>query len=292
MKHNGQCRGAHDSATPAEEQKKEREAHGVQVLIVEDDLRLAQALGHILEENGYVVDTVHDGEDGTTYGESGLYDVIVLDVMLPKLDGFQVTSALRRKGVNTPILLLTARDAVTDKITGLDSGADDYMTKPFAPAELLAHLRALTRRQGEVLFETLQAGDLSLNLESYDLACRAKSIHLSYKEFSIAKMLMRNPGQVISKELLIAKIWGIESSAEDNNVEAYISFLRKKLTFLGSSCRIETLRKAGYRLVFPEEADKESQAGKDERAPSRLESRTVADKRNRTAPTAKDQNPS
>lgn len=230
----------------------------MQVLIVEDDLRLAQALGHILEENGYVVDTVHDGENGTAYGESGLYDVIVLDVMLPKRDGFSVASALRRKGVNTPILLLTARDAVTDKITGLDSGADDYMTKPFAPAELLAHLRALTRRQGDVLFETLRAGDLSLNLESYDLSCGSKSIHLSHKEFSIAKMLLRNPGQVISKELLIAKIWGVDSTAADNNVEAYISFLRKKLTFLGSSCRIETLRKAGYRLTAADETKSKS----------------------------------
>ena len=151
----------------------------MQVLIVEDDVRLAQALGHILKENGYDADVVHDGLTGLAYGEDGRYDVIILDVMLPKMDGFAVASALRRKGVSTPVLLLTARDAVADKITGLDSGADDYMTKPFSPAELLAHLRALTRRQGEVVFETLRAGDLELNLESYDLACNAKSIHLS-----------------------------------------------------------------------------------------------------------------
>ena len=120
----------------------------MQVLIVEDDVRLAQALGHILKENGYDADVVHDGLTGLAYGEDGRYDVIILDVMLPKMDGFAVASALRRKGVSTPVLLLTARDAVADKITGLDSGADDYMTKPFSPAELLAHLRALTRRQG------------------------------------------------------------------------------------------------------------------------------------------------
>ena len=190
------------------------------VLIVEDDVRLGQALGHILEENGYGVDVVHDGASGLDYAASDLYDVVILDVMLPKMDGFAVASELRRKGVGTPVLLLTARDAVADKITGLDAGADDYMTKPFSPAELLAHLRALTRRQGEVLFEVLRAGDLELNLESYDLACGAKSIHLSYKEFSICRILMANPGQVVSKDQLIAKVWGVESSAEDNNVEA------------------------------------------------------------------------
>ncbi len=226
----------------------------MQVLIVEDDVRLAQALGHILEENGYLVDMVHDGQSGVDWAETGIYDVIILDVMLPKMDGFSVASVLRRKNVSTPILLLTARDAVPDKITGLDSGADDYMTKPFSPAELLAHLRALTRRQGDVVFETLAAGDLSLNVESYDLACGSKSIHLSYKEFSLARILMANPGQVISKEQIIAKVWGVESTAEDNNVEAYVSFLRKKLAFLGSKAHIETLRKAGYRLALPEAA--------------------------------------
>ena len=194
----------------------------MQVLIVEDDVRLAQALAHILAENGYQTDVVHDGASGLAYAECGDYDVIILDVMLPKMDGFAVVAQLRRKSISVPVLLLTARDAVPDKITGLDSGADDYMTKPFAPAELLAHLRALTRRQGEVLFEKLAAGDLVLNLESYDLACGSKSIHLSYKEFSLAKVLMANAGQVVSKDMLIAKVWGVESSAEDNNVEAYV----------------------------------------------------------------------
>ncbi len=222
----------------------------MKVLIVEDDMRLAQALAHILEENKYDVDVVHDGAAGRDWAVLGQYDVIILDVMLPKMDGFAVVAALRRASISTPVLLLTARDAVPDKITGLDSGADDYMTKPFSPAELLAHLRALTRRQGEVVFETLAAGDLSLNLESFDLSCGAKSIHLSFKEFSLARVLMANPGQVASKDLLIEKVWGIESSAEDNNVEAYVSFLRKKLAFLGSTSRIETLRRAGYRLAI------------------------------------------
>lgn len=226
----------------------------MQVLIVEDDVRLAKALAHILEENGYHVDVVHDGATGLTYAESGVYDVVILDVMLPKMDGFAVVAALRRASVSTPVLLLTARDAVPDKIVGLDSGADDYMTKPFAPAELLAHLRALTRRQGEVVFEKLTAGDLTLNLESYDLSRGVKSIHLSYKEFSLAKVFMANAGQVVSKDMLITKVWGIESSAEDNNVEAYVSFLRKKMKFLGSTACIETLRKAGYRFAVESSA--------------------------------------
>ena len=233
----------------------------MQILIVEDDVRLAQALGHILEENGYEVDAVYDGESGLAYAQSGIYDVIILDVMLPKMSGFEVAAELRRGGSSTPILMLTARDAVPDKITGLDSGADDYMTKPFSPAELLAHLRALTRRQGEVMFEKLTVGDLTLNLESFNLSCGEKSIHLSYKEFSLAKVLMANAGQVVSKETLIAKVWGIESSAEDNNVEAYISFLRKKMRFLGSTAHIETLRKAGYRLVAEEPEGGEERLG-------------------------------
>ncbi|MBQ9954472.1 MAG: response regulator transcription factor [Eggerthellaceae bacterium] len=219
------------------------------ILIVEDDVRLASALKKILEDNAHSVDVVHDGQAGVDYGASSLYDVIILDVMLPKKDGFTVTAELRRARVSTPILLLTARDAVSDKIAGLDSGADDYMTKPFSPAELMAHLRALTRRQGEVHFERITAGDLTLNLESYELTCGNKSITLSFKEFSVCKILMANTEQVISKETLIAKAWGIESSASDNNVEAYISFLRKKLAHLGSSARIETVRKAGYRLT-------------------------------------------
>ena len=220
------------------------------ILVVEDDIRLSDALAHILEENGYHVDVVYDGQSGVDYGSSQIYDVIILDVMLPKLNGYAVATALRRAQVSTPILLLTARDSTADKIAGLDSGADDYMTKPFSPAELMAHLRALTRRQGDILFERVTAGDLTLDLESYDLSRGSKTIHLSFKEFSICKILMANPGQVISKDTLITKAWGIESNAGDNNVEAYISFLRKKLNHLGSSARIETIRKAGYRLAI------------------------------------------
>lgn len=222
----------------------------MQVLIVEDDVRLAQALGRILEENQYQVDMVHDGDAGLDFAESGIYDVIILDVMLPHRCGLDIATQLRRDGIATPVLMLTAKTTVRDKISGLDSGADDYMTKPFSPAELLAHLRALTRRQGQVIFEKLDFGDMSLNLESRDLSCGQKSITLSYKEFSIARILMANKGQIVSKDQLISKVWGVESSAADNNVEAYVSFLRKKIKFVGSKTQIETVRKAGYRLVF------------------------------------------
>ncbi len=219
------------------------------VLIAEDDERLVEALEKILQDNGYEIDKVMDGQTALDYATVGAYDVIVMDVMMPKMDGFEATRQMRRAGVSTPILLLTARDAVGDKITGLDAGADDYMTKPFSPAELMAHLRALSRRQGEVQFESLQVGDLTLGLESYELTCGSKSINLSFKEFSICKILMSSPNTIVSKDTLIQKAWGVTSSAGDNNVEAYISFLRKKLKHLGSTCKIETVRRAGYRFA-------------------------------------------
>lgn len=221
----------------------------MQILIAEDDERLAAAIEKILHDNGYDIDVVHDGRRGYEYAKVGTYDVIILDVMMPKMDGFEVTRELRREGINTPIMLLTARDATSDKIVGYDSGADDYMTKPFSPAELMAHLRALTRRQGEVVFEVISVGDLELNLETSQLECHGKSIQLSEKEYNVLRILMLSPSAVISKETLVDKAWGVTSNAGDNNVEAYISFLRKKLKHLGSKCTIETIRKAGYRFV-------------------------------------------
>ncbi len=230
------------------------------VLIVEDDERLAAALEQILKDNGYDVDKVFDGQAGLDYALIGDFDVIIMDVMMPKMDGFKVTSELRRAGINTPIILLTARDSTSDKIQGLDSGADDYMTKPFSPAELMAHLRALGRRHGEVQFERLEVGDLSLDLEGYSLACKGKSIQLSSKEFNILRILMGSPGIVISKDTLISKAWGAASSAGDNNVEAYISFLRKKLSHIDSKCKIETVRGAGYRFVAEDGKPAEEQS--------------------------------
>ena len=220
----------------------------MKILVVEDELRLAEALSQIMQEQKYQVDVANDGNDGLDYALYGDYDVIVLDVMLPGKDGFEVVRALRAAKVQTPVIMLTARDDVRDKIRGLDKGADDYMTKPFVPEELLARIRALSRRQGEVLLEEISMEDLTLSLSTNDLICGAKSIHLAFKEFEIMKILLSNQKTIVSKEMLISKVWGDDSDAEDNNVEAYISFLRKKLSFLGSRVQISTIRKVGYRL--------------------------------------------
>ncbi len=220
----------------------------MRILVVEDEVRLAQALSQILTEQKYMVDAVHTGTDGLSYAQSGLYDVVVLDVMLPGLSGFEIVRRLREEKNAVPVLLLTAKDTVADKVTGLDCGADDYMTKPFSPEELLARVRALSRRQGDVVLDTLTFEDLTLHLSTGDLSCGLKSVHLGFKEFEVLKLLMHNPGRVVPKEDLLVKVWGLESGAEDNNVEAYISFLRKKIFFLGSHVSIATLRRLGYRL--------------------------------------------
>lgn len=220
----------------------------MRVLIVEDEKRIADALGRMMKDNKYSCDVVYDGLDGYLYAESDIYDVIVLDIMLPKLNGIEIVKKLRANKIKTPVLLLTARDSVQDIVTGLDSGADDYLTKPFTKEELLARIRALTRRQGEVIIDELKYGDITLNLSSYTLACGEKSIHLGFKEFEILKLLMSNPKIVVQKEDIITKVWGYDSDAEDNNVEVYISFIRKKLAFVGSKVGIGTVRKIGYHL--------------------------------------------
>lgn len=220
----------------------------VHVLIVEDERRLAEALGQIMKSQKYHVDIVHNGADGLEYALNEQYDVIILDVMLPKLDGFEVVRRLRERKDATPVLLLTARDDIPDKVQGLDCGADDYMTKPFAPEELLARTRALSRRQGEVVLDKLEFSDLTLHLSSNTLQCGAKSIHVGFKEFEVLKILIANAQTITTKEQLISKVWGADSDAEDNNVEAYISFLRKKFFYLGSGVGVETVRKVGYRL--------------------------------------------
>lgn len=224
----------------------------MRILIVEDERHLAEALGQIMAEQKYQTDVVYDGQDGLDYGLSGQYDAIVLDVMLPRLDGFQVARGLRENHISTPILMLTARDEVTDKISGLDCGADDYMTKPFDSGELLARLRALTRRQGEVVTNAMTVGDLSLHLDARSLSRGENMVRLGFKEFEVMRLLMANPKQVVPKEDLLSKVWGYESEAEDNNVEVYISFLRKKLGYLKSKVSIGTIRKVGYFLEVPE----------------------------------------
>lgn len=199
----------------------------MRILIVEDERRLAEALGQIMAEQRYQADVVFDGADGLDYALTGQYDAIVLDVMLPKVDGFEVARRLRCAHVSTPILMLTARDEIPDKIAGLDHGADDYMTKPF------------------------DIGDLVLDTPTRSLRCGEKSVRLGFKEFDVLRLLLAAPRAVIPKEDIISKVWGLESEAEDNNVEVYISFLRKKLAYLGSRVSIGTVRKVSYHLEVP-----------------------------------------
>ena len=220
------------------------------ILIVEDEKRLADALSHILLEQKYMVDVVHDGEVGLEYSESGIYDCIILDVMLPSMNGFDICRELRRKKITTPVLILTAKDTISDKVKGLDAGADDYMTKPFSPDELLARLRVLTRRRGEVILDELKFHDITLHIDQSKLSCTKsnKSIHLNFKECEMLKMFLSKPEVIISKQDIITRIWGYDSDAVDNNVEAYISFIRKKLTFVESSVEIVSTKKLGYKI--------------------------------------------
>lgn len=220
----------------------------MQILIVEDEHSLSDAIAQLLRDQHYEVDCVYDGRSGLEYARAGHYDLIILDVMLPQMDGFEVFKTMRREKISTPVLILTARENISDKITGLDCGADDYMTKPFDYDELFARIRALTRRVGEVVLNEITYGDLTLDLERAELRCGEKAVHLGYKEFAIMQRFMQHPQISISKEELIVSVWGSDSDAGENNVEVYISFLRKKLAFLGSRVQIYTLRRIGYRL--------------------------------------------
>ena len=224
----------------------------MRILVVEDEVRLASTLKDLLEMNGYAADVCHDGESGLDNALSGIYDVMILDVMLPRLDGFTVLRRLRASGNATPVLMLTARSEVTDRIEGLDCGADYYLTKPFEPRELLACIRALTRRQPELRnTDRLEFGDLTLDKSAFTLSCGSRNVRLSRKEFDMMELLMLNRNVVLTKESLLVKIWGYESDAEDNNVEVYISFLRKKLDHLHSRVKIRTIRMVGYLLELP-----------------------------------------
>jgi len=220
----------------------------MKVLVVDDEVKLADAVGELLRRNKFVVDVVYDGEDGYFYAKNGDYDVILLDVMMPQMDGFEVASKLRQKKCNVPILMLTAKDEIASRVKGLDCGADDYLTKPFASEELLARIRALTRRQSELVFDELTFEDITLNTSNYTLSCGQKVVSLGAKEYEILRFLMSNPTQVISKDIIISKIWGLDSDITENNVEAYMSFLRKKLFYVGSKVTIMTKRLLGYYL--------------------------------------------
>lgn len=221
----------------------------MRLLLVEDEVQLSEALNQILTKNRYVVDAVYNGEDGLDYGLTDIYDVIILDIMLPKLNGLEVLRRLRKENIKTPVILLTAKGEIHDKVKGLDCGADDYLVKPFATEELLARLRALTRRQGEIINDNiLNFGDIKLNISTYELEGPCNSIKLSLKEFEIIKFFIQRPKIIVTKDELISKIWGYDSEAEYNNIEVYISFLRKKLGYVDSSTSITTVRGVGYKL--------------------------------------------
>ncbi len=220
----------------------------MKILIVEDDTQLSNALHHILTEQKYIVDAVDNGQDAIDYAMNGTYDVIVLDVMLPILNGYEVVTRLRSAKNSTPILMLTAKDSTGDKVAGLNKGADDYMTKPFSTEELLARINALSRRQGDIIINEISYGDIRLNTQTCELSCNTKSINLSFKEFEIMKILLTNPKMILTKEYLYENVWGYETDITENTMEAYISFLRKKLKFTGSKLTIKNRKKIGYIL--------------------------------------------
>ncbi len=221
----------------------------MRILVVEDEIHLSEALSQILKKNNYTVDVVHDGEDGLDNALSGIYDIILLDIMLPKMDGLTILRLLRKEEIATPVILLTAKGDISDKVKGLDTGADDYLAKPFATEELLARIRALSRRKSEVITDnTLKIGSIELNPATLKLSMGDKEIKLILKESELLELLIIRKNAVTSKELIIEKIWGFDSEVEHNHVEVYISFLRKKLLFLDGDVEIKTIRGAGYIL--------------------------------------------
>lgn len=225
----------------------------MKILVVEDEKMISDAICKILADGGFYTDAVYDGEDALYYIKEAKYDLIILDIMLPLLDGTQVLKKMRAMGNGTPVLMLTAKNTIPDKVFGLNSGADDYMTKPFDADELLARANALTRRTGTVVIDTLDFGDLTLDLNKAMLICGESSIQLTKKEFKVLKMLFTNSNMTLTKENLIVNIWGEDSDTTENNVEAYISFIRKKIKYLGSKVRIKNIQGLGYRPEFVEE---------------------------------------
>lgn len=220
----------------------------MRLLLAEDEIELSRALTAIFKHNNYSVDAVHNGNDALDYLSSGVYDGAILDVMMPGMDGLTVLKKIRAQGVTTPVLILTARSEIDDRVEGLDSGADDYLTKPFAVKELLARIRAMTRRQGEATDSVLSCGNISLNRSTFELSSPTGSVRLANKDFQMMEMLMMNPGQIIPSDRFIEKIWGYDSEAEMNVVWVYISNLRKKLSSLNADIVIKASRNLGYLL--------------------------------------------
>lgn len=219
----------------------------MKILVIEDEKLLADSICELLESKGFEAEAVYDGKNGTEYAELGIYDLMILDVMMPEIDGYEVARRVRADRCGIPILMLTARSGIEDKIEGLNSGADYYLTKPFDSRELLACINALLRRQGAQINE-LSYGNTSLDLESGKLIRGEKSVRLSAREFDVMRILMQSKENNISKETLLTKVWGYDSNAVENHVEVYVGFLRKKLLSIGSDLRIEAIRRLGYHL--------------------------------------------
>lgn len=219
----------------------------MRILLAEDEVALAKAVARILEKNSYSTDIVHNGMDALSYLETGSYDIAILDIMMPKMDGIQVLQNLRVKGNMIPVIMLTAKSEIDDKVFGLDCGANDYMTKPFDTKELLARIRVLTRSQ-RAADSKLQLGNITLDRSSFALSSPTGSFRLANKEFQMMEILMLNPNHLISSERFMEKIWGYEASAEINVVWVYISYLRKKLNALHANIQIRSTRNAGYTL--------------------------------------------
>lgn len=220
----------------------------MRLLLAEDEVELSQALVAVLKHNNYSVDAVYNGQDAFDYLEGQEYDGAILDIMMPKMDGLTVLRKIRAKGNHVPVLLLTAKTQVDDRVLGLDAGADDYLGKPFAMKELLARIRAMTRRQNTVSANTLSFGNVILDRNTFELSVNSERIRLANKDFQIMEMLMTNPGQVISTERFMEKVWGYDSDTEINVVWVYLSNLRKKLASLNADIEIKSIRNLGYSL--------------------------------------------
>ncbi|MBU5439541.1 response regulator transcription factor [Tissierella sp. MSJ-40] len=221
----------------------------MRILMIEDEKYLAEAIANVLKKNNYIADLAHDGEYGLDCALSAIYDIIILDIMLPKKDGLSVLKEIRKNGISTPVILLTAKGETDDKVKGLDAGADDYLAKPFKTEELLARLRALSRRKDNFVLENiLTYGDIDLNPHTIELYCGKKSYKLTLKECQLLELLINMKGMIVSKNTIIEKLWGYDGKGEDNHVEVYVSFLRKKLSHIGSKTSIQTVRGVGYTL--------------------------------------------
>lgn len=227
----------------------------LRVLVIEDEKLLADSIKSLLSKKGFEVDIAYDGERGYEYAELGIYDLIILDIMIPKMDGYEIAKKIRAKRIGTPILILTAKSELEDRIAGLNSGADYYLTKPFDTRELLACINALLRRLGAQVDE-LKYGNTSLDLSSAMLICGDNTVRLSAKEFDILRYLFQAAGKILPKEMILTKVWGYDTEAVENHVEVYIGFLRKKLSSIGSNVRIETARRLGYFLEVMEDDKK------------------------------------